>query len=179
MNLTKDMRKVFMEPFHIPLHMVESAYNSPDVIQDLEFGGLAVKLFMKTSEKSSPPTTIIVLESEIEGKDSMITGVYKTFLNELNTKEEKPFEILKHIAEVFGVEMDIHGHKSKFIGQINIPVPDGANPMDFKFNNGINESFTMTQFMMLTEEKELRISFAFTIGTTTYGKWLKEKSNNR
>ena len=51
----------YMEPFNIRQAHVDETLAEPDILQKLEFGGLGINLYMKTSQESNSPSTVIVV----------------------------------------------------------------------------------------------------------------------
>lgn len=171
-EISKSLNKVYLQPFSIRTAYIEEAVNYPDVTQNLEFGDLGINLYMKTSDKSSPPTTLIILERVLENDKTMIDAVYKTYLEPLGiSKDIKPFDILKILAERFGISLKVLNKYGKFIGKETMPIPPGIKQSQIV---QINEKCPMiTSFYFRIKDKQtFEVAFAFAIKAEEYKSWL-------
>lgn len=173
-EITQALREVYLVPFNIrPVH-IEEALRNADVKQSLEFGELGINLYMRTSDSSMPPTTLIVLERMLENGNTVIDSAYKTFLGPLGVDvNTKPFEILKILAERFGVTLNVLGTKGKFIGKETLVIPAGTDANQLV---QIKEKCPfITSFYFRKKENSLEIAFAFAIRTEEYKEWLNSQ----
>ena len=174
-EISKALKEIYLQPFDIrPVH-VEEALRTPDIKQSLEFGGLEINLFMKTSERSTPPITLIALERILENNNTVIDSAYKTLLKPLGILEgTKPFEILKILADRFGVTLKVLNKEGKFIGKETITIPEGTNVNQIV---QIKEkcSFMTSFYFRIKEGKTLEVAFAFAIKTKEYQEWLSSQ----
>jgi len=173
MKVTEALKKVYLGPFDIRRNHVEEALEKPDKRQSLEFGDLAINLYMKTSSKSTPSTTLIVIERIIDKGQSEIDAVYKTYLEPLGVSEDtKPFRILKILADKFGVGLKVlGGEENKFVGKETIQIPPGTTSTQII---QVAEKVPMINsfYFRITEDKTLEVAFAFALKTYEYKDWL-------
>jgi len=176
MRITEALNKLCLEPFDIRKTHIEEALEKPDKRQSLEFGGLAINLYMRTSSKSTPPTTLIVIERITEKGQSEIDAVYKTYLEPLGISDDiKPFEILKILADNFGVGLKVLGKEErKFVGKETIPIPPGTTSTQII---QVTEKVPMINsfYFRITEDKTLEVAFAFALKTYEYREWLAQE----
>jgi len=117
-EITEKAHKTCLEPFGIRPNHVHTTIRTPDEVQNLEFGGLAVDLYMSTTEKTQPPTTLIAVVERNENNQDTIVSVYKTFLDALDIPDEhSPLDILEYIAYRFGITFTVLGESGKFFGK--------------------------------------------------------------
>ena len=173
MKISEMLNKVYLEPFSIRKNHIEEVLDKPDNKQSLEFGDLALNLYMGTSSKSAPSTTLIVIERIIDKGQSEIDAVYKTYLKPLGISDDiKPFEILKILAERFGVGLKVLGkEESKFIGKDTIPIPPGTTSVEI-IQPSEKVPMVNSFYIRITKEKTLEVAFAFALKTYEYQEWL-------
>jgi hypothetical protein len=120
-KISQQLRDVFMQPFDITRAELEKTLKEPDDVQKLEFCGLGINLYIKTDHASKPPLTFIVTESKKGDSESTIDMIFKTYLESLGVdKNIKPFDVLKTLAEKFGLLFRIGNTQSKFCAKQNI-----------------------------------------------------------
>lgn len=174
-KITKQLHDVHMRPFGIrPAHL-QRALKNPDTVQRLEFGDLAIDLYMQTSHLSTPPTTLIIIERMINHGQTVIDAVYKTYLQRLGAeKTTKPLGVLKLLAEKFGISITVLNREGKFFAKETIPIPEGFNPNEIIRANELCPS--ITSFYCRVKDKSLfEVAFAFGIKTEDYKAWLAKQ----
>lgn len=164
-----------MQPFGIKAEHIQDTLQHADIVQRLEFGELGINLYMKTIDGQSPPSSLIVLERLLKNEEPVIDSVYRTYLPPLGLKRDtKPFEVIKLIADKFGVTLTILGKTGKFFDKVVMPIPPGTRQSDIL---GIKEkcSFATGFYIRVRENAFLEIAFAFALNTEKYRKWLSEQ----
>jgi hypothetical protein len=180
-KISQQLRDVFMQPFDITRTDLEKTLKEPDDVQKLEFGGLGINLYMKTDHTSKPPRTFIVTESKKEGSESTIDMIFKTYLEPLGVdKNTKPFDVLKTLAEKFGLMFRIGNTQSKFCAKQTISLPPGVSGA--QIIQFIERPKSMTAcFNFRVQDKALfnvvEVAFAFAIKTEEYKAWLVEQES--
>ncbi|MCK5260043.1 MAG: hypothetical protein KAJ70_03185 [Candidatus Omnitrophica bacterium] len=173
-EITQVLRNVYLEPFSIrPAHIEEVLHNA-DIKQSLEFGELEINLYMRTSHNSTPPTTLIVLERMLENEKTVVDSAYKIFLSPLGLSfDTKPFEVLKILAERFGITLNVLGAEGKFIGKKTLTIPPGVDSNQII---QIKESCSFASSFYFRKIKDsLEIAFAFALKTREYNHWLNSQ----
>jgi len=180
-KISQQLRDVFMQPFDIRRADLERTLEEPDFVQKLEFGGLGINLYIKTEHASKPPLTFIVTESMKEGSESTIDMVFKTYLEPLGVdKNTKPFDILKILAEKFGLLFSIGNKQAKFYSKQTISLPPGARGAQIiQFLE--RPKSMMSCFHFRVQDKALfnvvEVAFAFAIKTEEYKAWLAKQAS--
>ena len=130
---------------------------------------------MQTSHLSRLATTLIIVERMINHSRTVIDAVYKTYLQRLGAdKTTKPLDVLKLLAEKFGVSLTVLNNERRVFGKETIPVPRGVSHNEIVH---ANEQYPhIASFYFRLKDKSLfEVAFAFAIKTEDYKAWLAKQ----
>lgn len=170
----KEMEEVYLQPFGIRQKHLQDVLDDPDEVQHLEFGDLAIDISMKTSDVTTPGTTIIVLENRISPTEKFIESAYKTHIDALDIPDKtKPYDVLKHLAEKFGIKYKVGDQEGRFFGKQTIPLDiSGRNSQDI-VRPLENDEYVST-FYIRRMNDNIEIALLFSLKKKVYLDWLSK-----
>lgn len=152
---------------------IRQVYEHPDRTHDIQSDDLHIRLYYKGADSVGD-----LLAVRLSPTPKTVVFAFRLFASLFREPlaEVALLDIVRQMAERFGLEMLIGEQLGRFFVSQSIPLPKYSGAELVQGNNPRNHSFMPATFIKVNPPN-ISVALAFCLDTTEYGKWLA--SNGR